>query len=63
MTRKDYVKFAKVIKSEVDGLDKGNACYKDIAFSITSIADGMSAVFREDNLNYDRNRFLDACGL
>lgn len=63
MTRKDYVKFAVIIKAEVDGLNKQNECYKDIAFCITSIADSMSAIFREDNTNYDRNRFMDACGL
>ena len=62
MTRKDYVKIAEVIRNEVDNLNKWNkeATAKDV---ILGIADGLSSVFREDNINYDRNRFMDACNL
>lgn len=60
MTRKDYVAIAKVVKSEVNHWDDKQP---QVLSAITSIADGLSSVFRADNLNYDRNRFLDACGL
>lgn len=53
MTRKDYIKFAKLIS--------------DIADNETMAIDGgtlvvkLAHLFEEDNSNFDRNKFFDAC--
>ena len=61
MTRKDYIAIAEVIRREylapkigIDGVDK---------LSKSGVISGLSAVFREDNPNFDSRRFAEACGL
>ena len=63
MTRKDYVKFANIIKSEVDLLKDNSTINEAKRLVIFRIAISMSKIFRQDNSNYNSSRFLDACSL
>lgn len=58
MSRKHYKEFASVIADELykypDDIDE------DIRVSIRSIAYAMCGVFKADNYNFDREKFLDA---
>ena len=56
MTRKDYVKRARIIKDNTipqvqrkDTLDKDN------------LIDDLSIVFKNDNTLFDKQRFIEAC--
>ena len=56
MTRKDYVKIARIIKDNTipqvqrkDTLDKDN------------LIDDLSIVFKNDNTLFDKQRFIEAC--
>jgi len=54
MSKKEYEKFAELIKEYVN---------KDGFFTITDIVDGMCAIFKEDNKNFDKDKFIRACNL
>ena len=56
MTRKDYIKIARIIKDNTipqvqrkDTLDKDN------------LIDDLSIVFKNDNTLFDKQRFIEAC--
>ena len=58
MTRKDYIKFADMLKNQgapqLENPDQyGLWC---------RIVQGTADIFEEDNPNFDRDRFLQACG-
>jgi hypothetical protein len=54
MTRKDYIKFAKVI----NGLTQNNL----ESFTPNNLIEELSVIFKEDNRNFKRETFVDACG-
>lgn len=54
MTRKHFIAVAKVLKA-TDGVHD----YSTKAF----IAHGLADVFQQENANFDRKRFLTACGV
>ena len=52
MTKKDYIKIAKILKTtELESHKRA------------SLAVSFASVCKEDNPNFDVQRFLDACGL
>ena len=62
MTRKDYVKFAamlKVKRAYVGQFKSGDI----MRLALESIAVDMADIFQSDNANFDRARFLKACGV
>ena len=54
MTRKDYVKIAKAI-SNVPNSDDNERIWNN------AVVDELCTIFKEDNPNFDRTRFLTAC--
>ena len=54
MTRKDYIAIAAVFKVRKD---------RDNADALREIAYDLADVFKRDNPNFDRARFLAACGV
>lgn len=50
MTKKDYIAIAEAFSRNKDG-------------SVADVAQALCAVFKADNRLFDRNRFLEACGL
>ena len=67
MTRKDYVKIAEDIRTALFD----TACGKDIALAQSEafaalaecITDNIAGTMADDNLRFDRARFLKACGV
>ena len=64
MTRKDYIKFATLIKSHecpgganLDRLGGWNQSRNELAERMCEW------IFESDNPNFDRDRFLKACGV
>lgn len=55
MSRKHYRDFADVIKDILENYPDGDA-----NVAIREIAYGMCSVFKRDNSNFDRQKFLDA---
>ena len=51
MTRIDYIKVAKILKSTSIGYPQR-----------ASLAASFASMFKEDNARFDVQRFLDACG-
>lgn len=60
MTQKDYILIARVINNV---LDDGNHHDPDWYLAADSIAIGLAYYLKEDNVRFDRRRFLDACGV
>ena len=62
MTRKHYVAIANILKKEYD-----DAMYRTENFSepklIQDVAENLADYFATDNGNFDRARFLEACGV
>ena len=54
MTKKDYIRFAKIIKDS-KCYNYNNRLLKD------SLIDDLCIVFKQDNSLFDRQRFIDAC--
>ena len=56
MTRKDYVKFAAMLKQQriIRGADK---------LQLSRVIHATAYIFADDNPNFDRARFLTACGV
>ena len=54
MTRKDYIKIAKIIKDN-QCTNYNNRLLKD------SLIDDLCIVFKQDNSNFDKYRFVNAC--
>ena len=53
MTRKDYIKLARIIKD--NKLNDTKYLVKD------SFIDDLCDVLKQDNINFDRLRFINAC--
>ena len=59
MTRKDYIKFAEMLKNiDTVGLDSDDTFSRED--TRRDIAMGMCRIFAEDNPNFDRDKFLTA---
>ena len=58
MTRKDYIKIAKIIKDNT--LMKPIRANQPLLFKKLLI-DDLCIILKEDNNNFDRQRFIDAC--
>ena len=54
MTKKDYEKFAELIREYVNNGD---------LLSITDVVEGMCVIFKKDNRNFDKDKFIRACNL
>ena len=59
MTRKDYIKFAEVLRLALQSQEEGSAGWTAVRLLITDIAD----VLYRDNARFDYGRFETACGL
>ena len=57
MTRKDYIQLARIIKD--NKLYTNNSTRKILKFD--SFINDLSDVLKQDNINFDRLRFIDAC--
>lgn len=53
MTRKDYIKFAKVISDIADN--------ETMAIDGATLIIKLSEIFEEDNPNFNKYKFIDAC--
>tara|TARA_B100000809_G_scaffold18904_1_gene16630 strand:- start:453 stop:719 length:267 start_codon:yes stop_codon:yes gene_type:complete len=70
MSRKDYEAFAKIIAHELQGLRENgmNALSSQTPHRracmalLVTIAEGMCDTFYTDNLRFDEDRFMGACG-
>ena len=60
MTKKDYIKIAKVINNELKEWDK--ELTPQVEFSINNIAVALANVMEEDNPRFNKIRFFEACG-
>ena len=62
MSRKDYRATADLIKSQrrLDGPTEATRLAND---TLRNIADGMPSIFKADNSRFDRQKFMEACGL
>lgn len=56
MLRKDYIKFAKMIKelANIEKIDK---------FTLKIVMYGLSNILAEENNNFDRERFVSNCNI
>ena len=63
MTRKDYVNFAAMLKENraMAGSTKNATLITNA--TVNWIAEDMAHIFADDNPNFDRARFLAACGV
>jgi hypothetical protein len=59
MTRKDYRRIAKVFR---DALDNGQIKTREDVELFTSLALAMCETLKEDNSEFRKDTFLDACG-
>ena len=57
MTRKDYIKIARIIK---DNTINGNEL-KYLSINKDSLIEDLCIILKEDNSLFDRQRFIDAC--
>ena len=53
MTRKDYIKFAEVISDIADT--------KTMAIDGGTLVIKLATIFKEDNPNFNKDKFFDAC--
>lgn len=76
MSRKDYIKFANAVRIEtlnsIRRMEKTenaehlmNIRMGEIEFrrGVKVMAEHMADIFKSDNVNFDSERFFDACGL
>ena len=66
MTRKDYIKFADMIRARHDEIVevwyvKHSDIYLRKYEELDAMARQMAVIFKGDNSRFDRDRFLDAC--
>jgi hypothetical protein len=58
LSRKHYVAIAAVLH-EVSEREE----FTHTETTINEVAERLAVIFKDDNPNFDRNRFLEACGL
>ena len=59
MTRKHFQAVAEAIRLEVKFLEADTDAHK----AVRRVAQDLATVFKQANSNFDRQRFLEACGL
>ena len=57
LSRKHYIKIAKIVK---DSTNTNNAMLLPTCNKVTLI-NRLGVMFKQDNINYDHSKFLDAC--
>ena len=57
MTRKDYIKIARIIKDNEVGIVNTN----DLYLRKDNLINDLVLMFEDDNSLFDRQRFIDAC--
>jgi hypothetical protein len=62
MTRKDYIKFAEVIKTAKAHI-KAHECNIPSDEIVEKVAVDLAYVFKQDNPKFDMERFFKACEL
>lgn len=66
MTKKDYIKFAKMIRDARETLRQLPTQTPELAAGHTQAVDHIrnqiAHIFSDDNANFDLGRFLEACG-
>ena len=69
MSKKDYIKFAKMVQVQNTRIVHTNNTVTDgnadnlLKEQLQTLAESMADIFAEDNPNFDRERFLKACGI
>lgn len=65
MTRKDYIKLAAAFSDTLHstGLDPAGPFYPSVRHGIACAAVKVANALAQDNDRFDRDRFLDACGI
>ena len=59
MTKKDYIKIAKIIKDNTR-IQHSNL-HRDEVLNKNSLIDDLCIMFKKDNSLFDRHRFIEAC--
>ena len=59
MTRKDYIKIARVIKDNTSSND--NKRFASSRLYKYSLIDDLCIVLKQDNNNFDKAKFVEAC--
>lgn len=63
MSKKDYIKFAGLIRDRIQDLKGGYyAQWYNRVQELEMIVQDMIHIFEQDNSAFDRDRFLTACG-
>ena len=64
MTKKDYCKFAEMVKYNLGNAGMADGLHAAAhAVGVADVARGMCDIFKADNPRFDRERFLKACGI
>lgn len=71
MTKKDYELIASKIKQQLDlrcrvaypKSNEGELIKNDAYFPLTALAEHMANALKNDNPKFDRDKFLQACGI
>ena len=63
MTRKDYVRFAAMFKANNVCRLHDESLHAGYLKAIANICDRTADIFAADNANFDRDKFLKACGV
>lgn len=72
MTKKDYIKFAAMLNTHIDNTQKsiGLSTTHDVLeyhtarlTEVEAIVRDVADIFQDDNPRFDRDRFLQACGI
>jgi hypothetical protein len=61
MSRKHYRLIAETIERELP-IEAHRAQHSDQYNTLYSVADALSVIFKQDNPNFRRSTFMDACG-
>jgi hypothetical protein len=66
MTKKDYIKFAKMIAEEKERIVRDEPMLDTrelLTDELLTVSHKIARLFADDNSRFDRSRFLRACGL
>lgn len=59
MTKKDYIKFAELLKFHKPTMDEGKNIPEDVLEMYEKIKYSIIKLFENDNPNFDSSRFID----
>ncbi len=62
MTKKHFIKIAAAFKASIAELDPGTNSDAVALVTVRCIADALCAIFKDANPDFDKQRFLTACG-